>query len=987
MIGTTAAVVVIVFLVGAFLLYAWRNHQNDAARAHTVEVMRSSSVLENDLAALEAHNRGLLLTGDSHFAELFRIRRDLVKRRLHDLGALVSENKAQAERVRKAQEVTLRWLDAPPLLFPANGVITTTQLGSSAVNEARETLQTLQKEEQIVLNKRMREQDWATQSTQILDFVPRLERSVIEMDKEKRGYLLTSDNGFIDAYRKALTDFYTYHGYVSILVATDPQQASLLGDIKGKVERWVNESAAPEIDAKRRGTSAGATLTKGAGEQWMQEIERLLGEFQRNELAFYEARSQTVAHDRIFKTAVVTFLALFAVSLLIASNSYGFVLVRRQLNKLAGAEVRITAVIENILDGMITVDSSGTIRSMNPAAESMFACGHDEMVGQKFITLVPKAYQLHGAPPEPMSWDSLAERTGTTVLALGRTRLHTTFPIEFSLSQMQVNRETTYIAMIRDVTERKRFEQEIAADKESLAVTLRSIGDGVITTDVQGKVIMINHAAEVLTGWSSAEAIGQPLQEVFSISIDLAAQARAHRGHANGAHSILLNLPQNATLKARDKSERLVEQVASPIRDNKKGVTGVVLVFRDITEREHNASERRKAESLEQLGLLAGGIAHDFNNLLTAIMGNISLASLMLPAQSEMTSRLNDAKNASMRARDLAQQLLTFARGGAPIKKTASIGKLIQDTVSFSLRGSQNRSEFKLSPDLWQADVDSGQISQVVANLVVNADQAMPNGGTLHVSCENLSYGSGREASVPDLSAGNYVRIAIRDEGMGIPENYLKRIFDPYFTTKAKGNGLGLATTYSIIKNHKGLITVESEVNRGSTFSIYLPAAECVAVAEEAPRASGTSLNGTGRILVVDDEEAIRALVEFTLSHLGYEVQGAESALAGVDLYRDHLTKGERFDLVILDLTLPGGMGGKEALKHLIEIDPSVNAVVSSGYATDATMSRYEDFGFRGVIAKPYEAADLGRIVKDVIASDHHTNVVPERELETAAAG
>ena len=410
--------------------------------------------------------------------------------------------------------------------------------------------------------------------------------------------------------------------------------------------------------------------------------------------------------------------------------------------------------------------------------------------------------------------------------------------------------------------------------------------------------------------------------------------------------------------------ERVIEQVASPIRDSKNEIAGVVLVFRDITERQKTEDERRKAETLEQLGLLAGGIAHDFNNLLTAIIGNISLASLLLPPNDEMAMRLNDAKNASLRARDLAQQLLTFARGGAPIKKTASIGKLIQDTVSFSLRGSHSRSEFHFGADLWPAEIDPGQISQVIANLVVNADQAMPNGGTLRVSCDNFTYDGQTEPTVSDLSPGDYIRISIKDEGTGISEHYLKRIFDPYFTTKSHGNGLGLATTYSIIKNHNGLITVESQIHVGSTFTIYLPALKDQELPSELPSLTPAPMTrdgvGGGRILIVDDEEAIRALVEFTLTRLGYQVAQAENAQEGVNLYREKLEAGERFDAVILDLTLPGGMGGKEALKKLIEIDPTVNAIVSSGYATDATMSRYQDFGFRGVIAKPYEASELG---------------------------
>ncbi|MGH8102229.1 MAG: hybrid sensor histidine kinase/response regulator, partial [Chthoniobacterales bacterium] len=415
-----------------------------------------------------------------------------------------------------------------------------------------------------------------------------------------------------------------------------------------------------------------------------------------------------------------------------------------------------------------------------------------------------------------------------------------------------------------------------------------------------------------------------------------------------------------------------VEQLTSPIRDNKNEVAGVVLVFRDITERQRAEVERRKTETLEQLGLLAGGIAHDFNNLLTAIIGNISLASLLLPPDDEMASRLVDAKNASVRARDLAQQLLTFARGGTPIKRATSIGKLIQDTVSFSLRGSHSRSGFSFGADLWPAEIDPGQISQVIANMAVNADQAMPNGGMLEVNCENFHYTTSTTPQIRDLPPGDYIRIKIKDQGVGIPEQYLDRIFDPYFTTKPKGNGLGLATCYSIVKNHGGLITVESEVHVGTTFDIYLPAAlNGGELPAEPPVAFTQAMTGSGRVLVVDDEDAIRTLVDFTLTRLGYQVAQAATGAEGVDIYSQKFQAGERFDVVILDLTLPGGMGGKEVLKKLIEIDPTVNAVVSSGYATDATMSRYQDFGFRGVITKPYEAAELGKTVHEVIASSH----------------
>ena len=996
--GTTAGVIVIIFLAGVFLYITLRNHYQAAMRAHTIEVMRLSAVIENDIAALESCHRGFLLTAKPAYADSFNRRKDLIKRRIENLTTLILQNPKHRKRVMKVQEVVQRWIEtvASPEINSREAktsaaVLTDDQartrsvsLGNSLLDQARENLQSLQDEEQIILNQRMLEQEWATQSTQILDFLPKLERSVLEMQKEKRGYLLTGEPGFLEAYKRAVADFYTYNGYLSILVATSPGQAELLAEVRAGVERWINNWATPEIEAKRTGKDISSFLQADNGEAFMSDIRQMLGNFEKNEIGVYEVRVSAASHERIVKTSALALLAFLAVALLVISNSYSFVLVRRQLAKLEGVETRIRSIIENILDGMITVDEEGLICSMNPAASKMFGCRDNEMVGANFTRLVPKTYASElDTKPVTCAWEQIIKRTGSTTLALGRTRKHVTFPIEISLSEMLVDQKKLYVAMVRDVTERKRFEQAIAAEKESLAVTLRSIGGGVITTDIQGKIIMINNEAERLTGWSSSEAIGQPLKSVFNITIDLAAQARAQKsGYRNEAHSILLSLPENATLTSRDSVERVIEQVASPIRDNKNEVAGVVLVFRDITERQRNEVEQRKAETLEQLGLLAGGIAHDFNNLLTAIIGNISLASLLLPVDDEMATRLNDAKNASMRARDLAQQLLTFARGGAPIKKTASIGKLIQDTVSFSLRGSHNRSEFQFGADLWPAEIDPGQISQVIANLVVNADQAMPNGGTLRVSCDNFRYHSAN-LTIPDLVPGDYIRISISDEGVGIPEEYLKRIFDPYFTTKPKGNGLGLATTYSIIKNHNGLITVESEVHFGSTFTLYLPASIHQELPAETTRPLTDKITGTGRVLVVDDEEAIRALVEFTLTRLGYKVMQAASALEGVNLYRQQLEAGERFDAVILDLTLPGGMGGKEALKKLIEIDPTVNAIVSSGYATDATMSRYQDFGFRGVIAKPYEAAELGKIVHDVIRSSH-VNVL---EYPMQAAG
>jgi PAS domain S-box-containing protein len=974
--GTTASILIIIFLGSLFVFVALRNHHRDEIRARTLQLTRLSSLIENDVAELENYYRGFLLTHRSQYFAAFQERRNAMKKRLEDLNSRLLDNPVQRKRVIKAQDIVLRWADqvAQPAFLgqsapsTASATSSALTLSNASLDQARWILQSLKDEEQILLSQRAGEQEMATQSTQILDSLPKLERAVIEMNKEKRGFLLTNDNGFLETYRRSVENFYRYHAYLTILAGDAPRRTQLLSDIRSNLERWISSSAQPEIDAKQQGRDISAMIGSDQSEQLINQIQLTIAEFQKNELASYDAGSSAAVRHRIWSTIGLLTLVL-VVALLISSNTYSLALVRRNLSKLGAAEIRIRAIIENILDGMIIVDRAGTITLMNPAAERLFGCSKDEMLNQAFLTLVPQAYNTE-ADLRLVDWEEFRKRTGTTVLAVGRTRRHVTFPIEISLAKLTVDQSTLYVAMIRDVTERKRFEREIAAEKENLAVTLRSIGDGVITTDLQGKIVMINQAAEALTGWTAEEAKGHPLKSVFKISIDLAAQTRGQRGtYPNEAYSLLLKLPSNATLVSRDGTEHLIEQIVSPIRDRRNEVAGVVLVFRDIIEREH-----------KQLGLLAGGIAHDFNNLLTAIMGNISLASLLIPATDEMTTRLADAKNASMRARDLAQQLLTFARGGAPIKKTASLTRLVQDTVSFCLRGSQSRSECDLEDNLWPSEIDSGQISQVIANLVVNAEQAMPTGGTLHVTCGNFRHGSGKNATVPDLPSGEFVKITIRDEGVGIPEQNLKRIFDPYFTTKPKGNGLGLATAYSIVKHHKGLITVESEANKGSAFTIYLPAAAHIAVPEETRFAGAKELSGTGRVLIVDDEEAIRTLVEFTLTHLGYEVCSAASALEGIELYRQRLQAGQRFDCVILDLTLPGGMGGRDALRLLLEIDPSVNAIVSSGYAMDATMSHYQDFGFRGVITKPYEAAELGHTVREVIESGR-IKVVPDLDL------
>jgi PAS domain S-box-containing protein len=517
------------------------------------------------------------------------------------------------------------------------------------------------------------------------------------------------------------------------------------------------------------------------------------------------------------------------------------------------------------------------------------------------------------------------------------------------------------VSVQKDITERKRMEEALAAERERLAVTLRSIGDGVIVTDAQGRVTLINKVAETLTGWTEEDAIGKPLSEVFYIINEDTRECCENPVERVLETGGVVGIANRTVLIAKDGTERIIADSGAPIHD-REGTIGVVVVFRDVTERRRMEEELQKMERLESIGVLAGGIAHDFNNILTAILGNISLARMYTDLD-RIFERLAEAERASMQAQSLTQQLLTFSRGGAPIKKTVSIAELLRDSVSFALRGSNARCELSIPDDLWSVEVDEGQISQVISNIVINADHAMPRGGIIKVRAENVTIGA--EDAIP-LEDGEYVKIYIEDRGIGIPKENLDSIFDPYFTTKQKGSGLGLATSYSIIKNHEGHITVESELGAGTTFHIYLPASP-EAVPTEKKEAEEKPIMGEGRILVMDDEKHVRDTVAAMLNSLGYKVTTSVDGAEAIELYKDAKESGQPYDAVIVDIVIPGGMGGRETIQRLMEIDPEVRVIVSSGYSDDPIMADFSRYGFKGAIAKPYKTKELSEVLHRVI--------------------
>lgn len=388
--------------------------------------------------------------------------------------------------------------------------------------------------------------------------------------------------------------------------------------------------------------------------------------------------------------------------------------------------------------------------------------------------------------------------------------------------------------------------------------------------------------------------------------------------------------------------------------------------IRDITARKKMEEELLKGQKLESLGVLAGGIAHDFNNLLTGIIGYLDLAAKSVNPADKVRNWLDSAKKASYRAQNLTQQLLTFSRGGEPVKDIISVKDMIDESTGFVLSGSNVKCENSYSDNLWRVNADKGQLSQVVQNIILNGAQAMPDGGVILVHAENEVVGEGSQLP---LAPGKYVKMIFTDNGPGITTFDLAKIFDPYYTTKEGGNGLGLTICHSIVSKHRGTITVDSKYGEGTTFTVYIPAVEDQSMEKAAAPTPDAEVRGSGRVLVMDDEEQVREIIGEMLTHLGYEGSFAHEGKEAVEMYQQAMNNGQPFDAVIIDLTIPGGMGGKETLTKLLQIDPGVKAIVASGYSNDPVMAEFAMYGFKGVATKPFDVKQLSKVLHKTVAS------------------
>ena len=592
----------------------------------------------------------------------------------------------------------------------------------------------------------------------------------------------------------------------------------------------------------------------------------------------------------------------------------------RVRNSLTELQSQYSSLVDSAHEGIISADLHGTIVSWNPAAEAMFGFQQEEIIGQSILMLLEEGYRdIYRKGLEDISYGDTAAHPIQQPLELtGLRQSGEAFPLEISLTSWKVGLDTHYGFILRDISDRKRLEQSLVAEKDRLVTTLQSLDEGIITTDREGRITFCNPLAEQITEWTHQDAMSRPLQDVFRVSNEDQARGNDAALQFSPASSALTENSAPQQLITKNGIQRTISMRETPIRDHSSHLMGTVIVFHEMKDQHRHQDEQQRISKLNSLGVLAGGLAHDFNNLLTTILGNVFVAKLRMIPKDPLTQNLEQAEQACLRAKELTQQLLTFAKGGAPIKTAISLGDLLRKSAVFALSGSSISCHFDIPNDLWPLDADASQLRQVIQNLTLNARQAMTHGGHFSIRVENSELHTLSSLPSPTLSVGNYIKISFEDQGTGIQDQDLGNIFDPYFTTKTGATGLGLATAHSIIQQHQGHISVQSVAGKGTTFTVYLPSSfSSMAINPQAIS------EGRGRILVMDDEQSIRRMVEDALTQFGYEVIAAEDGQTAIDLFSAALHSGKTFDAILLDLTIPGGMGGKEAIQHLRRLDPS----------------------------------------------------------------
>jgi two-component system, cell cycle sensor histidine kinase and response regulator CckA len=622
---------------------------------------------------------------------------------------------------------------------------------------------------------------------------------------------------------------------------------------------------------------------------------------------------------------------------------------KRAENILRESEEIYRNIISESPVGISIYDASGQCMEANDAIAQIIGATKEQVLQQNFNDIEPwKKSEFLDKARSAVKDQSINRHDLSVKSTFGKDVKLDAYLVPFVSGSL--------LLMVNDITDRIKTEEALRESEEKFRNIAESSFDMIFRADKKGFITYVSPSANRILHYEPDAAMGKHFSD-FLLESEIPRVSEAFDQMLRGKEVGFIQMD----IRRKDGSNALVELSGSRIL--KQGETvGIQGIIRDITERRKLDEERLKREKLETLGILAGGLAHNFNNILTVIMGNIYLAKQDLDRDSDPYEILQEAEKETGKARRLTKQFLTFTKGGAPVKETASLAEVIRGSASFVLKGSNVRCDFIIPEGTWLTEIDVGQISQVAQNLLINADQATPEGGTINIEIENRVI---EAKDVLPIPSGKYVHVSVRDVGCGIPEKNLPKIFDPYFSTKDKGSGLGLATVHSIIERHSGHITVDSELGAGTAFDFYLPASETQMV--ETSSVEGGLIRGDGRVLVMDHEEPIRHLAYQALGRLGYEVDAAKDGEEAIEKYIKSMKEGRPFDAVILGLTVPGGMGGKETIRQLKEIDPGVKAAVTSGYSHNPVMTNFRDYGFSGAVPKPFGINKLGRVLHDMI--------------------
>ncbi|OIQ02479.1 MAG: hypothetical protein AUK55_00745 [Syntrophobacteraceae bacterium CG2_30_61_12] len=630
---------------------------------------------------------------------------------------------------------------------------------------------------------------------------------------------------------------------------------------------------------------------------------------------------------------------------------------RREIQEaLEQSEAKLRGIVRVAPIGIGLV-THGVLTQVNETLCRLLGFPEEQLLGKDLADFFADRSEWTAVFPDPEGLNG-NENGAVATLRSRDGSLISAFLCATALDPARPEEGTAFIAM--DVTEPRRAEQALRESEERLRAIFNNAGIGIMVTDRHGRYLQANAAWAEMLGYSPAFLVELEETELI-LPEDVEAGARRRAEIISGRRD---HYRYELRYRRRDGATIRGDVTATPIRDPDGQVQEVIQTVLDITEKKRFEQEMIRSEKLESIAGLAGGIAHDFNNVLTAIVGNIGLARMTLDQREKVSARLEAAEKACLRAQELAKKLLTFSRGGAPIKQACSVAEIVRDAAGLCLTGANVAGSYDLPADLWAIEADRDQVHQVVSNLVMNAVQAMPTGGTIGVSAANLEL---EEGSGLPLPAGRYVEVAVTDQGPGIEPERLVKIFDPFLSTKKDGSGLGLATAHSIVRRHKGHISVESELGVGTTFRILLPAWTAHRTAAAAPGVDQDTANGQ-RVLIMDDEEIILDISSEILRHLGYRVATARDGAEAIRQYREALAQGTPFAAVIMDLTIPGGMGGKEAIGEIRRLDPAARAVVSSGYSNDPVMADFRDHGFDAVAVKPYKIVELKRLLSELLA-------------------